>query len=105
MKTPRSVKYLPEVIRARVAGPTTLDLVFDDGTRRRVDVAPLLRGPVLRPLLDPEYFRLVRVDRASGTVTWPNGADLAPEALYRMPEARAAPPRRSASRARAVPRG
>jgi hypothetical protein len=92
------MKYLPEVVSARVVGPTTLALTFDDGTRRRVDVAPLLRGPVLRPLLDPRLFRRARVSRAAGTVTWPNGADLAPETLYRMREAR------GATRARKVPR-
>jgi hypothetical protein len=38
-----------------------------------------------RPLLDPEVFARVAVDPVCGTVVWPNGADLAPEALYALP--------------------
>ena len=30
----------------------------------------------------PEGFAEVRVDRETGTVVWPGGADLAPETLY-----------------------
>lgn len=33
-------------------------------------------------LRDPAYFAQVRVDAEIGTITWPNGADLAPEVLY-----------------------
>ena len=39
-------------------------------------------GPVFEPLKDPAYFAQVTVDAELGTVVWPNGADLAPDALY-----------------------
>ncbi len=39
----------------------------------------------MTPLTDESYFAKVRLDRLSGTVTWPNGADFAPEALYDLP--------------------
>ena len=84
------MKYLPEVVGVRVVGPTSLAVTFDDGTRRRVNIGPLLRGPVFVPLRRPAYFRKARADRASGTVVWPNGADIAPETLYEMPEERVA---------------
>src|SRR5207253_2446420 len=35
---------------------------------------------------DPAYFAQFRLDTVHGTVFWPNGADLAPEALHRLPE-------------------
>ncbi|HEX5011210.1 MAG TPA: DUF2442 domain-containing protein [Planctomycetota bacterium] len=89
---------------ARVVGPTSLIVVFDDGTRRRVNLEPLLRGPVFEPLHRPAYFRKARADSDSGTVVWPNGADIAPETLYEMPEEVVAPKlgtaRRSARRTR-----
>jgi hypothetical protein len=76
--------------QARPSGGHTLELVFDDGTRKRVDVLPLLEGPVFGPLLDPVYFGRVELDPVAGTVAWPNGVDLAPEALYDLPSVDAA---------------
>lgn len=39
-------------------------------------------GRVFEPLRDPELFAQARVDRESGTVTWPTGADLDPIVVY-----------------------
>lgn len=73
------------VLEATVCGDRSLRLTFDDGSSKRVDLGPLLEGPVFEPLHDPTYFALVRVDPECGTVIWPNGADLAPEALFALP--------------------
>jgi hypothetical protein len=59
-------------------------LAFNDGTSKTVDVGPLLTGPVFEPLRDPAYFARAELDRVCGTVTWPNGADFAPEALHEL---------------------
>lgn len=69
------------VLSARVVGPYTLELEFNDGARRISNLRPLLDGPIFQPLRDPEYFARVSVDPVCGTVVWPNGADFAPEAL------------------------
>jgi len=58
---------------------------FSDGMRKRVNLLPLLVGPVFEPLRDPAYFARVRVDGVTGTVGWPNGTDLAPEAIRDLP--------------------
>lgn len=59
-----------------------LRLGFDDDSVREVDLRPWLRGPLFEPLRDPAFFRQVRVDEESGTVVWPNGADLDPLVLH-----------------------
>ena len=79
---------LLHVTSAVVCGPRALRLAFDDGTRKRVDLTPLLAGPVFRLLRRPSYFAKVRLDLRTGTVCWPNGADLAPEALRALPAIR-----------------
>ena len=76
------------VVDAKVVGATLLDLVFSDGTEKRVNVLSLLTGPVFEPLRDPAYFARVAVDPVAGTVVWPNGADIAPEALYDLADQR-----------------
>lgn len=59
-----------------------LRLAFDDGTRRVVDLADELAGPIFEPLRNLSLFRQVRLDSELGTIVWPNGADIAPEALH-----------------------
>jgi hypothetical protein len=41
---------------------------------------------VFQPLLDPAEFARVRLEPECGTIVWPNGADLAPEALAALPD-------------------
>lgn len=69
------------VTSVRVIRPYVLDVGFADGTRREVDVEPLLYGPIFEPLRDPEVFAQAGVDDVLGTVVWPNDADLSPEFL------------------------
>jgi hypothetical protein len=74
------------VVKAKACGPHSVDLTFKDGRRKRVNLLPLLEGPVFQPLRDPAFFARLRLDARAGTVVWPNGADIAPEALYDLPE-------------------
>ncbi|HVT15184.1 MAG TPA: DUF2442 domain-containing protein [Thermoanaerobaculia bacterium] len=59
-----------------------LSLTFEDGTHGTVDLSQRLFGPMFEPLRDPSYFCQASLDEF-GAVCWPNGADLAPDALYR----------------------
>ncbi|KAA0253628.1 DUF2442 domain-containing protein [Acidobacteria bacterium ACD] len=70
----------PTVTSAEHLGDHRLLVTFSDGTRKAIDFTRWLKGPVFEPLKDPEYFRRFIVD--GWTVSWPNGADIAPEALY-----------------------
>ena len=82
-KEPTGMKW--RVVKAEVSGAHLLDLAFSDGTRKQVNLLPLLEGPVFERLRDPAFFARVMLDPVAGTVVWPNGADIAPEALYELP--------------------
>jgi Protein of unknown function (DUF2442) len=70
------------ITSAKVVGPHSWELTFDDGLRKRVNLRPELNGVIFEPLRDPKYFARVSVDPDSRTVTWPNGADFAPDFLH-----------------------
>jgi hypothetical protein len=70
------------VTAVEVLRPYVLEVVFDDGARREVDVEPLLFGEMFEPLREYECFKQAVVDGVLGTVAWPNGADLSPDFLY-----------------------
>ncbi len=56
---------------------------FFDGTSGIVDMRTMIEGHeagVFAALRDPSMFNAVTID--IGTVTWPNGADLAPDAMH-----------------------
>lgn len=71
-----------DVVEARYLHDYTVWLKFEDGTSGEVDLAGELRGPVFEPLRDVEYFKSFVVSPDLGTISWPNGADFAPEFLY-----------------------
>jgi hypothetical protein len=90
---------IKRIEKVEVCGPHSLRVVFNDGVAKRVNLLSLLEGPVFELLRDPGYFGRVLLDPVAGTVVWPNGADLAPEAIYELPpEGRRARSRRSSSR-------
>jgi hypothetical protein len=73
---------LSEIVEVRHLGAHRLFLRFADGGSGEVDLAPVLRfNGVFAPLRDEKYFAQVRVDADSGTIVWPNGADLCPDVL------------------------
>jgi hypothetical protein len=58
-----------------------LHVEFTDGVKGEIDMADRLFGPVFEPLKNWQLFSQVSVDEF-GVPCWPNGADLAPDALY-----------------------
>ena len=92
------------IVAFKVCGKHRLDVEFNNGVRKRVNVAGLLIGPIFEPLRSTKYFARAMLDAECGTVTWPNGADLAPEALLELrDEARTATKPRNKRMAVKVP--
>ena len=55
---------------------------FNDGVSGIADLEDVLWGPVFEPLRDKTNFQKFEVSDLFRTITWYNGADIAPEALY-----------------------
>jgi hypothetical protein len=73
---------LVDITAVEVIGDHRLRLTFEDSTVGDVDLSELEWRGVFAPLRKPAYFARVSVDPEAGTITWPNGVDMAPEPLY-----------------------
>ncbi len=74
----------PRITQVRYIREYRLELTFADGVRAEMNFRKKVvgRGGVFKSLEDLEFFRQVRVDPESGTLTWPNAVDLDPDVLY-----------------------
>ncbi len=70
----------PPVVAVEVTGGLTLRVRFSDGVGGEVKVLPSHLTGVFEVLNDPDFFARAAVQ--DGTVTWPDGLDLAPDAMY-----------------------
>ncbi len=72
-----------DVVSVQPSEGYRLRLTFDDGVKGEVDVSELVTFVgVFAPLKDRREFVKVYVDAETGTLAWPNGADLDPLVLY-----------------------
>jgi len=67
---------------ATVVGDHRLRLRFEDGLEGEIDFSDFRRDGLFAVLDDPTYFRQARIDHEIGALSWPNGADIAPDTLY-----------------------
>ena len=72
---------MERVISAKPLDDFKVEVEFSDGTHGIVSLKDRLFGPVFEPLKDPDYFARLTIDEF-GVICWPNGADIAPDALY-----------------------
>lgn len=61
---------------------TRIRVAFSNGRSGVADLQALLCGPLFAPLKQPGCFAGFELNAELGTITWPNGADLAQEAIY-----------------------
>jgi hypothetical protein len=77
------IHYIHDV---KVVGDHALELTFEDGLRKVVDLSGTFWGSLFSPLEDPNFFRQVSLNREVRTIEWPNGADFDPDTLYHWEE-------------------
>ena len=74
-----------DVVEVKYLRKYTLEVAFENGERGEIDLKDYAqKGGVFEPFMDVEYFKRVSVNKDLGTICWPNGADIAPETLYRF---------------------
>lgn len=71
-----------DIVSVELISDHGLRVTFDDGEVREFDLQGQLDGSVFEPLRDPREFAKVKIDKESGTVCWPSGADLDPIVIY-----------------------
>lgn len=72
---------LPHITDVRYVGAFTVWLRFSDGSQGDLDLSQDLDGPMFEPLRNRVFFSHVQLHPELRTLTWPNGADFAPEFL------------------------
>ena len=68
------------VIKVQANPDYSLDIIFDDGLKKRYDARPILDKPIYADLHNPGLFLSARAE--CGTVVWNDDLDIAPEHLY-----------------------
>lgn len=64
-----------------------VELEFEDGLKKIVDLKASLKGQIFEPLKNKEYFATVKYNPELATIAWDNGADFSPEFLYNLDQA------------------
>ena len=70
------------VVAVRHVRDYVLWLGFNDGSEGEVDLRDELSGAIFEPLRDIRFFSRGAVNPDLRTISWPNGADFAPEFLF-----------------------
>ncbi len=72
----------PGIESVQTEGRSRLLVRFRNGERRIYDCEPLLSRPQFRLLLDPAFFRAVRVDAGGYGISWSDDIDLSEYELW-----------------------
>ena len=73
-----------EVSKAKYIGDYKINLLFNNGESKTVDLSDKLVGKIFEPLKDKSFFQSFTIKY--NTIEWSNGADFAPEYLYEIGE-------------------
>ena len=73
---------LLEVSKAKYLGDYKINLLFNNGESKTVDLSDKLVGKIFEPLKDKSFFQSFTIKY--NTIEWSNGADFAPEYLYEI---------------------
>ena len=76
------------VMDAKYEKEFTVWVRFKDGLEGEIDLREEFDGPIFEPLKDIDFFKSFNIE--GHTLHWENGADFAPEYLYKLVEEQAA---------------
>ena len=71
-----------EILKADYLNNYKIALMFNNGENKVVDLKNELNGEVFVPLRNLDYFKNFQIKY--NTIEWENGADYAPEYLYKI---------------------
>ncbi|HPI39482.1 MAG TPA: DUF2442 domain-containing protein [Pseudobdellovibrionaceae bacterium] len=74
---------LKDIIYVKSIGNKILHVKFEDGVEGEIDISKVVKfDGIFNDLKEDLYFSQVQVNLETGTIYWPNGADLCPDVLY-----------------------
>ena len=71
-----------EVKKADYLRDYKIEVLFNTGEKKIIDLSNSLKGIVFQPLKDIGFFKNFKIN--FNTIEWENGADFAPEYLYEL---------------------
>jgi Protein of unknown function (DUF2442) len=71
---------MERVISVKPLKNYTVEIEFEDGFRKVIDVRPFIGNGISAALKDEAYFRRVSLEDGGG-IAWPNGYDFCPNFL------------------------
>lgn len=77
---------LDRIVAAEARPQYRVCIRFEDGLEGELSLAHLVGRGVFAVWEDEAAFQKVFIDKESGTIAWPGGIDLAPDALHRRLE-------------------
>ena len=72
----------PKVNKLQYKGKYVYRIQFSDNKEGDVNFQSFLWGEAFESLKDKKLFKKAFIDKTAGTITWPNGVDIAPETIY-----------------------
>jgi hypothetical protein len=70
------------IIKAAYVKDYIINITFNNGVNGPVDFSSMFNLPIYEPLKKIDYFKSFKLN--SWTLEWANGADYAPEFLYKL---------------------
>lgn len=70
----------PKAINVKVLNNYNIEITFDNGEIRILDVTPYFKFKIFQELKEEKKFERVKV--AGLSIEWENGADICPDELY-----------------------